>query len=105
MISPISQHPILFATQPASDAGEKRGQASLLGRDEPTIWFEALDALAPLDIKGSIPQIDEWALEERRNTAEAALENEAEAFERDLGESISLETISDPAMRLRHVNS
>lgn len=30
-------------------AGEEKGLRSLLGRDENTVWFEALAALGPLD--------------------------------------------------------
>lgn len=68
-------------------AGEKAGK-TLVGKDEPSIWHEALSSLASLPLDESDIAVDEWALERLRNEAEAALANEAKIFEQDLGEAL-----------------
>ncbi len=64
-------------------AGEKQGK-SLLGSNEPSLWYEAAAALPLLEADGSTLSPEQ--LEERRSTAEQALANEAAAFENAIGE-------------------
>ena len=57
-------------------AGAKEGGKSLLGRDEPSRWYEAADALPPLPesaVAAAAPP-DDAAVETARAQAEAALE-------------------------------
>ncbi len=58
-----------------SRPGAKEGGKSLLGRDEPSRWYEAADALPPLpasDAAAAPP--DDEAVEAARAQADAALE-------------------------------
>ena len=68
-----------------TESGEKAGRASLLAKDESSLWYEAVEEFGPLRAESSSPPLDEWVLEGRRNEAEAALENEATSYEADLG--------------------
>jgi ribosome biogenesis protein MAK21 len=63
-------------------AGEARGR-SLLGKDEPTIWYEAAAGLPRLD-PGGQPPLDESASEGLRQKAEGLVEREAAAFEKEM---------------------
>ena len=69
-------------------AGEARGQKSLVQRDEPTIWYEAAAALPPLPASASatpaLGSIDPDLYENCRVKAEALLEQEAAAYEREM---------------------
>jgi hypothetical protein len=65
-------------------AGDKAGK-SLLGDNAPALWYEALAALPPLDDAGAAPQLSPEEVEERRATAEQAMQAEAAAFEANLG--------------------
>ena len=58
-----------------------------MGKDEPSIWHEALSSLPSLPPTTSDSAVDEWTLERIRNEAEAALANEAKIFEQDLGKT------------------
>ena len=51
------------------------------------MWHEALEAMPQLEATTSGAMLDEEKLEQLRNDAEAALEDEAVAFENDLSES------------------
>ncbi len=66
-------------------AGEKAGR-SLLGKDEPTVWYEALEAIAQTPADGQASRLDETEMESLRNEAEAATANEALLFEQNLSE-------------------
>lgn len=68
-------------------AGEKAGK-SLLGRDEPTVWYEALEAAAPSQGNSQPAQLDDSAVESLRNEADAATANEALVFEQNLSEPL-----------------
>lgn len=78
-----------LASPPPPPPGEAKGFGkSLLGKDEPAIWYEAAATLQPkLAAKpgqaGTGP-VDPDLYEKRRAAAEALLEAEAAAFERDL---------------------
>lgn len=65
-------------------AGDKAGK-SLLGDDAPALWYEALAALPPLKDAGAAPQLSPEEVEERRAAAEQAMQDEAAAFEANLG--------------------
>ena len=77
-------------------SGEKAGR-TLIGKDEPTIWHEALSALPPLKILGGSVAVDDWALERLRSEGEALLENEAKVFEQDLGKRLNLRIAGLPS--------
>lgn len=64
--------------------GEKQGK-SLLGADEPSLWYEAAAALPPLDSSAS-HSLSQDEMEERRLAAEAAMDGEAASFEKAFGE-------------------
>ena len=68
-----------------ANAGTKEGGKSLLGRDEPSRWYEAADALPPLaaDAANAAPA-DDATVEAARTQAEEALEREAEILERTM---------------------
>jgi hypothetical protein len=60
-----------------------------VGKDEPTVWYEALESLPRLPGNGgAAAAADEFLMERLRNEAEVALENEAAIFEQDLSECL-----------------
>ena len=64
---------------------------TLVGKDEATVWYEALEALPKLPGNGGGgAPADETLLEDLRNQGEQALENEAAVFEQDLSKSVVL---------------
>ena len=65
-------------------AGAKEGGKSLLGRDEPSRWYEAAEALPALADAAAAAPADDAAVEAARVRAEAALEREAEILERTM---------------------
>jgi hypothetical protein len=85
-------------TFPANSAGEARGK-SLLGKDEPAIWYEAAAGLEPLPqpppaaaatgkaAKGAAAaagELDFAAADAIRTKAEGLLEREAALFEKEM---------------------
>ena len=66
-------------------AGEKSGK-SLLGADEPSLWYEAAAALPQL-IPRSSHALSHDEIEERRAAAEEAITTEAASFEKAFGPS------------------
>ncbi len=68
--------------------GEKQGK-SLLGADEPSLWYEAAAALPPLEASVQQP-LSQDEVEERRLAAEDAMDGEAAAFEKAFGELLAL---------------
>ena len=67
-----------------TSAGAKDGGKSLLGRDEPSRWYEAAEALPPLAGAADAGPADDAAVEAARTQAEAALKREAEILERTM---------------------
>ena len=65
-------------------AGEKQGK-SLLGANEPSLWYEAAAALPPLDTSAQ-QSLSQDEVEERRLAAEEAMAGEAASFEKAFGE-------------------
>ena len=66
-------------------AGARAGQGRLLPRDEPSIWYEAAAAIAAPEAPVG-PPASEAQRAQLQADAEASLQAEANAFERDLGE-------------------
>ena len=64
--------------------GEKQGK-SLLGADEPSLWYEAAAALPPLDFSAN-HSLSQDEVEEGRLAAEGAMAREAASFEKAFGE-------------------
>ena len=64
-------------------AGEKSGK-SLLGADEPSLWYEAAAGLPQLD-PASSHALSHDDIEERRAAAEEAITAEAASFEKAFG--------------------
>mmetsp|Transcript_8714 Transcript_8714/g.18540 ORF Transcript_8714/g.18540 Transcript_8714/m.18540 type:complete len:1163 (-) Transcript_8714:938-4426(-) len=66
--------------------GEERGFKSLLGKDDATIWYEAASALPPLPAPAAEqdgePDLDQ--VERLRQEGEQLIENEVQAFDREL---------------------
>ena len=60
--------------------GEKQGK-SLLGADEPSLWYEAAGSLPPLDASAR-QSLTRDEVEERRLAAEEAMAGEAASFEK-----------------------
>lgn len=79
---PIRDRKWVESVGPRPGAGTGK---SLLGRDEPTIWYEAAAGLPPLkDADAAGPPLDEAAAAAMRQRAEALLDHEAAVFEKDL---------------------
>lgn len=55
-----------------------------MGKDEPTVWFEAAAALPQLN-KNSRTPLSDTAAEQLRQRAEALLDQEQQLFEREMG--------------------
>ena len=86
--------------------GEKQGK-SLLGADEPSLWYEAAAALPPLEASAQQP-LSQDEVEERRLAAEDAMAGEAAAFEKAFGELLALPSCKScplPAVRSSRVPS
>lgn len=59
--------------------------ASLLGRNEPGLWYEAATVLAPLGTEAAAAgSVGPDRMQELQQQGEAALENEARLFDRDM---------------------
>jgi hypothetical protein len=66
---------------PPLSTGEAKGR-SLLGKDEPALWYEAAAGLPK--VAGSKPALSEDASELLRSRAEAILEREGQLFEKEV---------------------
>lgn len=66
-------------------AGEKQGK-SLLGADEPSLWYEGAAALPPMEPTAH-QSFSQDEMEEKRLLAEDAMATEAAAFEKAFGQS------------------
>jgi hypothetical protein len=87
---PIKDRKWVESVGPRPGAGSGK---SLLGRDEPTIWYEAAAGLPPLkDADTAGPPLDEAAAAVLRQRAEALLDHEAAVFEKDLARRNSGDT-------------
>jgi hypothetical protein len=75
----ISPHHFACLLHPA---GEAKGR-SLLGKDEPALWYEAAAGL-PQVSSSSGPPLSETASEALRSRAEALLEREGQLFEKEV---------------------
>ena len=67
--------------------GEKQGK-SLLGADEPSLWYEAAEALPPVDASAK-QSLSHDEVEERRLVAEEAMAGEAASFEKAFGDPLA----------------
>ena len=72
----------MFLCRVVSATGEARGH-SLLGKDEPALWYEAAAGL-PQVSSSSGPPLSETASEALRSRAEALLEREGQLFEKEV---------------------
>ena len=63
---------------------------SLLGRNEPSLWYEAAAALGPCEGSAEEAPVGPDRMQQLQQQGEAALENEARLFDRDLSESLHM---------------